>query len=115
MEIGIEQGGGVAVVRCVGSLDAGSIGVFKEKVYAVVSQGMHRWIVDAQRLTFIDSVGLGVLISLSRKLRERDGEVKIAAPTEDVRSIFEITRLHRLFDLCDSTDDAKKRFLSKSA
>lgn len=114
MELTIEQTGSLAIIQCEGNLDASTIAYFKETVYPVVKNGAHRLVVDAQRLLFIDSVGLGVLIALSRKVRERGGEVKIAAPTADVRSIFEITRLTRLFDLCESMDDAKKRFTAKT-
>lgn len=110
MECIVEHKGVLAVVQCSGSLDASTVAQFKEMIYPVVQAGAHRVILDAQRLLFIDSVGLGMLISLARKLREKGGEVKIASPSADVRSIFDITRLTRLFDLCESTDDAKKRF-----
>jgi anti-sigma B factor antagonist len=57
-------------------------------------------------VTFIDSTGLGVLISLMRNLREQNRQLRIVGLNAEVRSIFEITRLFRVFDLADSVEKA---------
>ena len=110
MEIQIERKGDIAIVHCTGSLDAETVAQFKRAVQGLCEQGVGRFVVNAQTLTFIDSMGLGALISLMRRVRTQDGEVKVAGLAGDVRSIFEITRLHRLFDICDSAAQACERF-----
>jgi len=110
MQIEVESKGDVSVVRCGGSLDADSIAAFKKIAYELVDKGATRLVVDCSNLTFVDSMGLGVLISLLRRVRQGNGDVKMASLSDDVKTIFEITRLHRLFEVCADTTTAIKRF-----
>lgn len=113
MHIEVENLGNVSVMHCGGSLDADSIGAFKKVAYNLIDEGSTQLVVDFTNLTFVDSMGLGVLISLLRRARQQDGDVKVAALTEDVKTIFEITRLHRLFEVCADLNTAIKRFEEK--
>ena len=110
MNIDVENQGTVSVMHCGGSLDADSIAAFKKIAYALVDKGATKLVVDCAHLTFVDSMGLGVLISLLRRARQRQGDVKMASLTDDVKTIFEITRLHRLFEVCTDTPTAVRRF-----
>jgi len=110
MHIEVEKRGGVSVMHCGGSLDADSIAAFKKVAYDLVDKGSVRLVVDCTNLTFVDSMGLGALISLLRRVRQRQGDVKVAALTDDVKTIFEITRLHRLFEVSADLNTAIKRF-----
>jgi len=110
MQIEVENKGDISVVHCGGSLDADSIAAFKKIAYELVDKGTTRLVVDCSNLTFVDSMGLGVLISLLRRVRQGNGDVKMAALSDDVKTIFEITRLHRLFEVCADTTTAIKRF-----
>lgn len=110
MEIQIERQGGVAIVQCHGSLDVGTIPQFKRATQECCERGVKQFVLDGSALHFVDSMGLGALISLMRRVREQGGEVKIARLSADVRSIFEITRLHRLFDICETTVEACRKF-----
>lgn len=110
MQIEVESKGNVSVVHCGGSLDADSIAAFKKIAYELVDKGATQLVVDCSNLTFVDSMGLGVLISLLRRVRQGNGDVKMASLSDDVKTIFEITRLHRLFEVCADTSTAIKRF-----
>ncbi len=112
MNINITQQGEIQVLHCGGSLDADTVPAFKKIAYDLVGTGSTQFVIDCTDLTFIDSMGLGVLISLLRRVRQRDGDVKVAGLSEEVRTIFEITRLHRLFDVCADTNAAVKKFKS---
>lgn len=113
MNIEVKQMGDIQVMCCGGSLDADNVAAFKKIAYDLVSGGTTRIIVDCTNLTFIDSMGLGVLISLLRRVRQRDGDVKVAALSDEVKTIFEITRLHRLFDVCADSNTAVRQFNKK--
>jgi len=54
---------------------------------------------DLSETTFIDSSGLGILISLQKTLRARNGAIRIVHPTPTVVQVLELTRMHRIFDL----------------
>lgn len=115
MNIEVIEQGDVRVLRCDGSLDADTVAAFKKVAYEMVNQGCARFVVDFGALGFIDSMGLGVLISLLRRVRQRGGDVKVAALTDEVKTIFEITRLHRLFDVCTDEESAMRRFNEKKS
>ena len=55
--------------------------------------------VDLSALTFLDSSGLGTLISLHKTLRSRNGTVRLIKPAPNVQQILELTRLHRVFEV----------------
>jgi anti-anti-sigma regulatory factor len=48
-----------------------------------------------------------------RRVRQRNGDVKVAALSDEVKTIFEITRLHRLFDVCSDWNTAVRQFTGK--
>jgi len=50
-------------------------------------------------MTFLDSSGLGTLISLHKTLRARNGTVRLLKPAPNVQQILELTRLHRVFEI----------------
>jgi anti-sigma B factor antagonist len=113
MNIGVTQQGDVQILHCGGSLDADTVRAFKKVAFDLVGTGVNRIVLDCSDLTFIDSMGLGVLISLLRRVRQRDGDVKVAALSDEVKTIFEITRLHRLFEVCSDWDTAVRQFGKK--
>ncbi len=54
---------------------------------------------DLSQLTFLDSSGLGTLLSLHKTMRARQGGVRLIKPTQAVSQILELTRLHRVFEI----------------
>lgn len=110
MNIDVKQQGDIQIMHCGGSLDADTVSAFKKVAYDLVSSGATRFVIDCSNLTFVDSMGLGVLISLLRRARSKNGDVKVAALSDEVKTIFEITRLHRLFDVCADWNTAVKQF-----
>lgn len=54
---------------------------------------------DLSSVTFLDSSGLGALISLHKTMRSRNGTVRLINPAANVRQILELTRLHRVFEI----------------
>ena len=54
---------------------------------------------DLSSLSFLDSSGLGALISLHKTLRSRNGSVRLIKPATNIQQILELTRLHRVFEI----------------
>ena len=65
---------------------------------ALLVQGPNLW-VDLSRVTFIDSTGLGMLVSLLKEAREMDGEVRLVNAGREVRRILQVTGLEVLFEM----------------
>ncbi|MDO8528240.1 MAG: STAS domain-containing protein [Deltaproteobacteria bacterium] len=110
MLINVKQQGDVAILKLQGNLDADSVAHFKKTAYELADGGKNCMVLDCSALDFVDSMGLGALISLLRRLRTGKGDLKIAALSNDVRSVFEITRLHRLFEITPDWESACGKF-----
>ncbi len=59
---------------------------------------------------YIDSSGLGALVSLSKKIREAGGDLRLSGLNDDLRTLFELTKLDTLFTICDSVEEAIAAF-----
>jgi len=65
-------------------------------------------IVDLEQVGFIDSSGLGVLVSALRRARERDGAVRIVCRRDNILKIFRITGLDKVFPIFDDAAEASR-------
>lgn len=79
---------------------------FKQLILDQVEQGVHLVVVDFSASAYIDSSGLGALVSLGKRLRESGGDLRLTGLNDDLRTLFELTRLDSLFPLFASRDDA---------
>jgi anti-sigma B factor antagonist len=61
---------------------------------------------DLSDAAFVDSTSLGVLLGGMKRLRERDGQIHLVVPRPEVRRIFEITLLDRIFPLHETRERA---------
>ena len=81
---------------------------FKEKIRGFIADGCSSLIVDLGPVRFIDSSGLGALISALKVLRAHDGDLVLANVPEPVQAVLEITRLLRVFEIYSTAEDALK-------
>jgi len=92
-------------------LDASNASNTKTQMAALyTSYQLPRVVLNLEKLIFIDSAGIGTLISFVKSLREKGGDLKLASMTKPVRSIFELVRLHKLFESYPSDKDAVQAF-----
>jgi anti-sigma B factor antagonist len=101
---------GVVVVDVDGQLIVGNRQDLKQKVLDELEAGERRFLIDFSNTGYIDSSGLGVLVSLSKKIREQGGELRLANLNEDLRTLFELTKLDTLFSIADSREEALQSF-----
>jgi anti-sigma B factor antagonist len=110
MDIVVNQVKDVAVATIlVAELDAGNAGDFRRDI-APVLEAHPQLVLDLSRLRFVDSSGLGAFISCLRKLNAAGGDLKLCGMSKPVRAVFELVRMHRVFDIFDSPDDAVRAF-----
>lgn len=96
-------GDGIFSVSVVGEVDLATAPEFKRALSDVTSSGARRVLVDLSNAAFIDSTTLGVLMGAVKRLRSGGGELTVVCPDPNVRKIFEITRLDRVFSIFDTT------------
>ena len=101
---------GVVVLGVDGQLIVGNRHELKQKVLDALEQGERKFLIDFTSTGYIDSSGLGVLVSLSKKIREVGGELRLAGLNEDLRTLFELTKLDSLFAIADTAEEALAAF-----
>ncbi len=99
MGFGIRKEGDVCVVGVEGQLIVGNRQELKQLVQDALERGERRFVVDFSETGYIDSSGLGVLVSLSKRIRELGGELRLSHLNEDLRTLFELTKLDTLFQI----------------
>ena len=112
MRLGLETeqvGDGVYVVAPAGELDLYTCPEFKDELLRVISTGARYVVVDLSLTTFVDSTALGVLLRGVERLRAAEGDLSVVCPDENIRKVFEVTGLHRVFELHDSRVEALGR------
>ena len=75
----------------------------------MVAQGRSHLVLDLQHVDFIDSSGLSVLVSALKAAHAEDGEVVLLRPSNGVRSLIELTRLHQVFEIFEDQEAAIRR------
>lgn len=101
---------GVVVVTVDGQLIVGNRHELKQKVTDALESGERKFLIDFTKTGYIDSSGLGVLVSLSRRIREAEGDLRLAGLNEDLRTLFELTKLDTLFNIADTSSAALAGF-----
>lgn len=102
MTFSIEQVDGTTVVDVDGELTVTNRGELKELVLARLAEGDTDFVIDFVKSSYIDSSGLGVLVSLSKRIREESGRLKLAGLNQDLRTLFELTKLDTLFQIVEN-------------
>jgi len=106
----VSDSGDVTVVDVEGQLIVGNRQELKQKVLEELEDGARKFVVDFENTGYIDSSGLGVLVSLSKKIREQGGQLRLASLNEDLRTLFELTKLDTLFTIAESREEALQDF-----
>lgn len=101
---------GIVIVSVDGQLIVGNRQELKNLVHEALDRGGRKFVIDCTRTGYIDSSGLGALVSMSRKVRETGGELRIAGLNEDLRALFELTKLDTLFRILDTPEQALAGF-----
>lgn len=100
----------VPVLRLSGELDLSSVPEVRRAIRELIEENSVSFVINLTQLEFIDSSGLGVLVGGLARVREKQGEIKIACNNRRILRVFEMTRLTQLFEIYDTEEDAAKDF-----
>lgn len=82
----------------------------KQVVQDALDGGARKLLLDFTPTAYIDSSGLGALVSINKKVREVGGSLRLAGLNEDLRSLFELTKLDSLFAISETAAEALTGF-----
>ena len=104
------ENGDVTVFSLRGNLDALTAPSLKKEIEALLAARKIHVVFDLGGLELIDSSGVGAIVSLFKRVRTLQGDVKIARLAGQPSEIFNLLRLNRAFEIFDSVDAAVARF-----
>ena len=111
--------GGVIIVDIAGRIVLGEVGEETAPLRVVLgdllSKGHKNILLNLAEVNYIDSLGLGDLVSAFTIVRKHDGELKLFKLTNNVRELMQITRLYTIFDIRDDELVAVKSFSPSAA
>ena len=110
MELAADKNGNVAVVLVpVDELDASNAGELKRDI-APILEANSQLVIDLSRVRFVDSSGLGAMLSCLRQVSARGGDLKLCGMSRQVSATFELVRMYRIFDIFPTQEEAVRAF-----
>src|SRR5690349_13564036 len=110
MSISVKRDHDMVVVTIGGQLVTANRHELKEAVARELETGGRRFRVDFSDTGYVDSSGLGVLVSISKRIRDGGGTLQLANLNEDLVTLFALTKLDTLFDIVgNSSSDQRPR------
>jgi len=111
MSISTHEKDGVVILEPEGKIMGGPEATeLRNQLYELISKDNKKVVIDLLHVEWMNSTGLGILISGMTSLRNNEGELKLAGISEKVANLFEITKLNNVFESYGSADDAVGSF-----
>lgn len=96
------------IVELAGEIDVYTSPKVKDALGELIDRGVYNLVIDLEKVRYIDSTGLGVLIGGLKRVREHGGTVNLVCTNPQIKKIFDITGLVKIFGIYDSEDAAMK-------
>jgi anti-sigma B factor antagonist len=97
---------GIEVIDVAGTIDISTAPRLRELLIDLVSTGNCQLIVNMERVEFLDSTGLGVLVGGLKRVRALDGSLELVCTRERILKLFRITGLAKVFGIHQTVDQA---------
>jgi anti-sigma B factor antagonist len=108
--ISVEYAGNATIVRFTDEkiLEEKDIKALQESILPIIesASGRINLVLDFGNVRFLSSAVLGLLIRISKRIYECEGQLKLCNISPKIYEIFKITRLTKTFDICESIEDA---------
>lgn len=115
MEINHREVNGVQILNLKGRLDLASGSGLKEQVKNLMDHEKCTIHLNLQEVDFINSSGLGVLVSLMKEIRVKKGRLSLSNLASYVQEIFEITQLSHIFEIFTTEEEALSSYQTANA
>jgi len=110
MDITKRTKGDIVVLDISGEIDLYNAPEIKDIINKLIEEMKYNVIINLEKVSYIDSSGIGALISSLSNLKKYQGGLKIINVYASVRKVFELTKLTSFFEIYDSEEDAVESF-----
>lgn len=104
----VKEKKGHTVIAMIGDLDLHSLQRAKDIVQKLVDAKKNRIIFDLEKVNYIDTSGLGFFIGTLRKLKDKQGDMRLVNPNAYISGIFNLINLNKMIDIYDDIAEAEK-------
>lgn len=111
MAFKIENKNGLTVCHVDGEIDINTSPAIKKSFDKLVGSKTGRIVVNLSKVTYVDSSGLATLVEILKNMRSYGGKLRLSNMSPKVKSLFEITKLEKLFDIVASEEEAISNFV----
>ncbi len=105
MVLNAESVGGITFVQLPERITASNSRAF-EKDMGPLMDDNSRFIFDLVQVRQLDSSGLGAIIACLKRLRTSEGDLKLCGMSKQIRTLFELVRMHHVFDIFNTREEA---------
>ena len=106
LKLGHHAKDGIKVIDVQGEIDMYTAPRLRELLIDLVSKGHYQLVVNLDKVGFLDSTGLGVLVGGLRRVRAHDGSLDLVCTQQRILKIFRITGLTQVFGIYQTVDQA---------
>lgn len=110
MKITTDKQDDIFICRLEGEIDFNNSPDLRKSFIKLIENQAKKVILDLEKVTYVDSSGLATLVEMLQKLKNSDGQLKLTNLQEKVRSVFEITKLEKIFEIYSQTQQAIESF-----
>lgn len=98
----------IGIIHIEAELTAATVDEFRKQLALLMGKNVRFYIMNMEQVDFVDSTGLGSIISIAKRVRDLQGDIKLAAMQPNAKKLIEVVRADRYFPSHDSVDDALK-------
>ncbi|MFH1752686.1 MAG: STAS domain-containing protein [Candidatus Omnitrophota bacterium] len=110
MHVNIDVKDGISICRVDGEIDINTAPQFKKAFDRLIREKGAKVIINMEKVGYIDSSGLATLVELLKNFRKIGAPLKLVSLSAKVKSLFEITKLEKLFDILEKEEEAVQAF-----
>lgn len=109
LTLDVREAGRFTIVEVGGEVDVYTSPRLRERAVEAVDAGARDLVVDLRKVEFLDSTGLGALVAVLKRVRGREGTLRLVCSRDDILKIFRITGLDKVLPIHDSLDEATRQ------
>ena len=110
MQIKVEEKNGIKICSAEGDIDINTSPQVKKAFDKLVQTKSGRVVINLEKVAYIDSSGLATLVEVLKNFKGVGARLRLCNLSSKVKSLFEITKLEKLFDIKDSEEEAVQAF-----
>ena len=110
MKMEVRESDGVKILEFEGNLDTNTSPDAEAKINELIAAGSLQLLANFEKLNFISSAGLRVLLATAKQLRAAGGDLRICALNPTVQEVFDISGFGSILNVCSSESEALSSF-----